>query len=189
MNDCISCNPVLNAAYHCQNAHRSIVSETVITPFSPSHFGVSNNQTTKLQGAYLPFLMGLVSFMCNIEFIEFDSNSRINNPSSIIMPNRDLDAADWILRDFTSGYVMRLYLLLHLSRKCHHEFSQHWSIISVTCAPRFLSNRDRIVHCPMTFWRRSFLQVSENADDIQTAWMNCSDWLAAQGMMVKWQIG
>jgi hypothetical protein len=65
--------------------------------FVPSHFGISNNQTTELQGAQLPFPVDLVSFICNIEYNEFDSNGQINNLSQVIMTRRDLDATDRIL--------------------------------------------------------------------------------------------
>jgi hypothetical protein len=50
-----------------------------------SHFGISNNQTTELQGIHLPLPVDLVSRMCDIESTEFDSDWRVNNLFNIIM--------------------------------------------------------------------------------------------------------
>jgi hypothetical protein len=74
MDDCISRNPVLNAKYHWQNAHTvSCYPRTEQQHISLSHFEIFNSQTIELQGAHLPFPVGLVSFICNIEQSEFDS--------------------------------------------------------------------------------------------------------------------
>jgi hypothetical protein len=68
MDDSISRNSMPNAICHYQNAHRvSLYPTTEEQNFSPSHFGILHNQITKLQGAHLLFLVGLVSFMCNTE--------------------------------------------------------------------------------------------------------------------------
>jgi hypothetical protein len=114
MDDCVSFNEVPNVIYYCQNAQRVSLyprSRTQSQHFSPSHFGVSNSQTTELQGAHLPFFVDLVSFMRKIEYNEFDSNYRTSNLSNLIMMHRDLDATDRILRDFISGHLMHLHLI------------------------------------------------------------------------------
>jgi hypothetical protein len=71
---------------------------------------ISNNQTIEFQGAYLPFLVDLASFICSIEDNEFDSNSQINNLFGIIMKCRDLDATDRILSDFIFDHLMHIHL-------------------------------------------------------------------------------
>jgi hypothetical protein len=89
MNNYISCNPVPNTTYGYQNARRVVISENVITTFftvalwnlEPPNHGISRSP--------LRFLVGLVSFMRNIEDNEFDSGRQINNLSIIIMAHRD----------------------------------------------------------------------------------------------------
>jgi hypothetical protein len=87
------------------------VSENAITTFPPSDFEISNIQTTEFSGAHLPFFVDFASFICNIEYDEFDSNWWINNLSDISMKRRDLDATDRILWDFIFGNLMHLHLV------------------------------------------------------------------------------
>jgi hypothetical protein len=87
------------------------MAESVITTFFPSHFRISNIRTAELQGAHLPFLVDLVSFICNIEYTEPDSNWWINNLSNRGMMRRDLNATGRILWDLISGHWIHLHLV------------------------------------------------------------------------------
>jgi hypothetical protein len=129
MDGCISRDPVLNGTDHCTES--VIVSENVITTFFQSYFGISNTKLPKVQGAHLPFLVGLVSFICDIEYNEFDTNWRINNWFNIIMTRRDLDATDRILCDFISGHLMHLHRIGRSdTRSTSIVINKTWSLSS-----------------------------------------------------------
>jgi hypothetical protein len=53
------------------------MSENGITTFSAIAFGIWNNQKPELQGGHLPFLVALISLICDIDSNEFDANQRI----------------------------------------------------------------------------------------------------------------
>jgi hypothetical protein len=82
IDNCISRNLKRNGTYHCQNVQR-----VSLCPGQNNTFlsRILESRTNTLQGAHLPFLVGLVSLMRDIEYREFDSNWRINSLFNIIM--------------------------------------------------------------------------------------------------------